>query len=88
VDGVRVLKKQTVDLMFENHLEDIGKSYGLGGRVEEGKYSWGGAAGTRFWVEQETGSYGVFMIQTWGYKAPTFDVFVKRLVGSASESPK
>ena len=80
VAEVRVLKEKSIRLMFENHLKDIGKSYGLGGKVgEEGKYSWGGAAGTQFWVHEGTGSYGVFMIQTWGYTAPTFNVFIKQL---------
>lgn len=76
VEGKRVLKAATVDLMFENHLRKIGKVYGLGGIVDgKGRYSWGGAAGTKFWVDSRGDSYGVFMIQTWGYKTPTFKVF-------------
>lgn len=78
--GKRVLKNKTVDVIFENHLKDIGKVYGLGGIVDgKGRYSWGGAAGTRFWVDRSTESYGVFMIQTWGYSAPTFGVFRKQV---------
>lgn len=76
----RVLKEKTVDLIFQNHLKDIGKAYGLGGMVDgKGRYSWGGAAGTRFWVDRANKSYGVFMIQTWGYSAPTFGVFRKQV---------
>lgn len=80
LDGVRVLKKETVDLLFKNHLEPIGKKYGLGGSVDQGKYSWGGMAGTKFWVEQGTGNYGVFMIQIFGSKPTSFRVFTKELI--------
>jgi len=91
LDGVRILKPDTVQLMAENHLKDIGKVYGLGGTVDgKGRYSWGGAAGTKFWVDPATDSYGVFMIQRWGYEAPTFDVFrehVVRAMPIEGESP-
>ena len=44
----RVLKSETVDLMFQNHLKHRMK-YGLGGAVDgEGGYGWGGANGTQF----------------------------------------
>ncbi|MEO1996661.1 MAG: serine hydrolase domain-containing protein [Planctomycetaceae bacterium] len=83
LDGQRVLKTETVDLMFQNHLRKIGKVYGLGGSVDrKGGYSWGGAAGTKFWIDTRNDCYGVFMIQRWGYKAPTYRVF-RRLVDRA-----
>lgn len=76
--GARVLRAETVDLMLQNHLKDIKKVYGLGGMVNgKGGYQWGGAAGTRFWVDTKENGYGVFMIQTWGYEAPTFGLFEK-----------
>ncbi len=54
----------------------IGKVYGLGGIVDgKGGYSWGGAAGTKFWIDTRSDCYGVFMIQTWGYNPPTYKVF-------------
>ena len=78
LNGKRVLKAGTVDLMLENHLKDIGKVYGLGGMVNgKGRYEWGGAAGTRFWVDCREGHYAVFMIQTWGYRPRTWEVFKK-----------
>ena len=78
LNGQRILKEETVNLMFKNHLKDIGKSYGLGGRVNElGRYEWGGAAGTRFWVDCGKGHYAVFMIQNWGSKPKTWDIFRK-----------
>jgi len=83
LDGKRVLKAETVDLMCQNHLRKIRKSYGLGGAVDgKGGYTWGGAAGTKFWIDRRNDCYGVFMIQTWGYKAPTYRVF-RRLVDRA-----
>ena len=75
-DGKRVLKTETVNLMFQNHLKKIGRVYGLGGTVDsKGGYRWGGAAGTKFWIDTRNDSYGVFMIQRWGYRAPTYGVF-------------
>ena len=87
--GVRILKAETVDLMLENHLEDIDKVYGLGGMVNgKGGYQWGGAAGTRFWIDTKENGYGVFMIQTWGYKAPTFGVFERHAREVLGKPPK
>ena len=80
LDGKRVLKAKTVDLMFENHLQKIGKVYGLGGKVDsKGGYSWGGAAGTKFWIDTHNDCYAVFMIQARGYKAPTYRIFRKHV---------
>jgi CubicO group peptidase (beta-lactamase class C family) len=77
-DETRILKASTVKLMSQNHLKDIGRVYGLGGSVNgKGRYSWGGAAGTGFWVDATTDTYAVFMIQRWGYKPPTYGVFKK-----------
>ena len=76
LDGKRVLKTKTVNLMFQNHLRKIGKRYGLGGVVDrKGGYRWGGAAGTRFWIDTRNDCYGVFMIQRWGYNPPTYRIF-------------
>jgi CubicO group peptidase (beta-lactamase class C family) len=77
LDGMRVLKAETVDLMFENQLPpEIGQKYGLGGGVDgEGGYSWGGANGTQFWIDRKNGLFAVFMVQTQHYKAPTYNTF-------------
>lgn len=80
LDGVRILKTETVELMFQNHLKDIDRSYGLGGQVDgDGMYFWGGAAGTKFWVDTRQQTYGVFMIQRWGYEPPTYKVFQRHV---------
>jgi CubicO group peptidase (beta-lactamase class C family) len=85
LNGVRVLKKETVDLMFENHLKLGGQKYGLGGAVDgEGGYSWGGANGTQFWINRKHKLFAVFMVQTQNYKAPTYGTF-RTLVNEAAE---
>lgn len=76
VDGVRILKPETVDLMFQNHLKIPGRKYGLGGAVDgDGGYAWGGANGTQFWIDQTNHLFAVFMVQAQRYRAPTFRVF-------------
>ena len=87
LNGERVLKESTVDEMFKNHLKDIGGVYGLGGVVGDGTYSWGGAAGTQFWVDRKNGYYAVLMIQAWGYSAPTRGAF-RRLATKAATNGK
>lgn len=85
LNGLRVLKPETVDLMFKNHLpESLGQKYGLGGAVDgEGGYSWGGANGTQFWIDHKNKLFAVFMVQTQNYKAPTYGTF-RTLVNEAA----
>jgi CubicO group peptidase (beta-lactamase class C family) len=85
LDGVRVLKPETVDVMFQNHLKpELGQKYGLGGAVDgEGGYSWGGANGTQFWLDRKNGLFAIFMVQTQLYRAPTYRTF-KTLVNEAA----
>ena len=89
LDGVRVLKPETVDLMFQNHLPPwLGQKYGLGGAVDgAGGYSWGGANGTQFWIDRENKLFALFMVQTQHYRAPTYGAFrtqVNEAAGIAS----
>lgn len=85
-NGVRVLRPDTVDLMFQNHLHDsLGQKYGLGGAVDgEGGYSWGGANRTQFWIDRTNRQFAVFLVQTQNYKAPTYGKF-RTLVNEAAE---
>jgi len=81
--GKRVLKPETVDLMFENQLKDIGQRYGLGGMVDgEGRYAWGGADGTQFWIDRKNNLFAVFMVQTQRYRSPVYNDF-RRLAAAA-----
>jgi len=76
LDGANILKPETVDLMFQNHLQGSGQKYGLGGAVDgEGGYSWGGANGTQFWLDRKNNFFAIFMVQTELYKAPTYGTF-------------
>ncbi|MEW6359932.1 MAG: serine hydrolase [Planctomycetota bacterium] len=76
LDGVRVLKAETVDLIFQNHLTVPGQKYGLGGVVDgEGSYGWGGAEGTQFRIDRKSNFFAIFMVQTQHYRAPTYPVF-------------
>lgn len=75
----RLLSRKTVQLMTSDHLGSIpgmgpGAGFGLGFAVSKapgeagmigspGEYNWGGAAGTRFWIDPQEQLIGIFMIQ-------------------------
>ncbi|NQV32435.1 MAG: serine hydrolase [Phycisphaeraceae bacterium] len=61
LDGKRLLRSDTVDMMTKNQLPKTtswnGEGFGLGfsvriteGRDDTGEYGWGGAASTHFWI--------------------------------------
>ena len=78
-DGKRLLSRKTVQLMSSDNLGTIpgmgpGSGFGLGFAVSKapgeagmmgspGEYNWGGAAGTRFWIDPQEELIGIFMIQ-------------------------
>jgi CubicO group peptidase (beta-lactamase class C family) len=78
-DGKRLLSRKTVQLMNSDNLGTIpgmgpGYGFGLGFAVSKapgeagmmgspGEYNWGGAAGTRFWIDPQEELIGIFMIQ-------------------------
>lgn len=86
LDGVRILGRKTVELMRTNHLGDVtmgrgATGFGLGfsvaldqGRIgaqgSVGTYSWGGAAGTSFWIDPVENMVGVYMVQIMGGGIP------------------
>ncbi|WCL54978.1 serine hydrolase domain-containing protein [Gimibacter soli] len=62
LDGVRILKPETVALMTENHLppsipsiSDVGQQVGFGidFAVKGGEFYWSGMANTFFWVDRD-----------------------------------
>ena len=66
-------KNQTGDLPVSWGQKGVG--FGLGFAVvldtgqtgelgSEGEYSWGGAAGTRFWIDPQEQLIGIFMVQS------------------------
>jgi CubicO group peptidase (beta-lactamase class C family) len=78
-NGKRLLSRKTVQLMSSDNLGTIpgigpGTGFGLGFAVSKapaeagmmgspGEYNWGGAAGTRFWIDPQEELIGIFMIQ-------------------------
>jgi CubicO group peptidase (beta-lactamase class C family) len=62
LDGKRLLRSETIEMMTSNQLPDTvkrggGEGFGLGfsvrlrdGRFPQGEYGWGGAASTHFWI--------------------------------------
>jgi len=78
-DGKRLLSRKTIQLMSSDNLGTIpgmgpGAGFGLGFAVSRspgeagmmgspGEYNWGGAAGTRFWIDPQEELIGIFMIQ-------------------------
>lgn len=88
--GKRLLKADTIDQMFKNQLDTVEKSssmfkFGLGFSISpQGDRGWGGAAGTRFWVNPDKKMIIVFMVQINPYNAK-FGEEVKRLTYRAME---
>ena len=78
-EGKRLLSRKTVQLMTSDHLGAIpgmsaGQGFGLGVAVNKspgeagmmgsaGEYNWGGAAGTKFWIDPQEQLIGIFMVQ-------------------------
>ncbi len=79
LNGRRLLSRKTVQLMSSDHLGSIpgmatGQGFGLGFAVNKspgetgmmgspGEYNWGGAAGTKFWIDPQEELIGIYMIQ-------------------------
>jgi CubicO group peptidase (beta-lactamase class C family) len=121
LDGVRILKPETVALMTQNHLPEgfvvttngtagvlapatrpfpfaPGMGYGIdmavaidpaasGAPVGPGTVSWGGSAGTWFWIDPANNLFFVGMIQRLGGVGPGLDAQSRTLVYQALERP-
>lgn len=121
LDGVRILKPETVVLMTQNHLPEgfvvttngtagvlapaarpfpfaPGMGYGIdmavavdpaasGSPVGPGTVSWGGSAGTWFWIDPANNLFFVGMIQRLGGVGPGLDGTSRTLVYQALERP-
>ena len=113
LDGVRILSPTTVRMMALNHLPAAVGEYapGLGfgldfsvvldpveaGGVSPGEYSWGGAAGTWFWIDPVEDLVFVGMIQQFGGRRPnvrslshrlTYQAITESEAGRGSPSPR
>ena len=88
LNGTRLLKSETVREMIKDQLPEKAArgsfKFGLGFHISpEGHYSWGGAAGTRFWVDPDKKIVGVFMVQINPYRAKEYGYQFKRVVYDA-----
>ncbi len=66
----QILKAETVETMFTNQLAGVEQSsrrfqFGLGFQIDpkRGDFAWGGAAGTRFWLNPEKQTAILYMVQ-------------------------
>ncbi len=80
LNGNRILSRKSVELMTADHMTGIkgygnGMTFGLGFAIlkdigqtgklgSPGTFDWGGAAGTKFWIDPAEGLIGVFMVQS------------------------
>lgn len=99
LDGVRILKQETVELMHSPHQKyhRDGWSYGFGfhvvtrkNRRSTGTFSGGGLAGTSFWIDPEKELIGILMTQILNNQYPfqgEFTKFVYQALIDAEESP-
>jgi len=79
LDGKRILKPETVELMFQNQMPPgaTGRPWGYGGSIQtanqptpEGSFSWFGIDGTWFWADAKNKVGFVGMIQRRGGGGP------------------
>ena len=82
LDGVRILKSETVELMrYPHHQYGKDGAFGLGfhvvtqknekdGKRSNGSFSWGGAAATTFWIDPEKELIGILMTQLLNNRYP------------------
>ena len=67
--NAQILQSETLQQMFTNQLDSIERppgrfQFGLGfAKSSRGDFAWGGAAGTRFWVNPEQQLAVIYMVQ-------------------------
>lgn len=90
LSGKKVVENTTIQQMFTNQLVDIERSpgrsfqFGLGFRISpQGDYGWGGAAGTRFWVNPDKQTAVIFMTQIMPYGNRNYGEMIRDTVYSA-----
>ena len=91
LDGARILQAATIKEMTSDQLSEtvnarFGFKFGLGFSIQaEGEYSWGGAAGTRFWINPKRNLIGIYMIQINPYGGRKYGDQMKKIVYAADE---
>ena len=103
LDGVRLLSPITVELMTRNQMPrdmpELSPGVGFGldfavvldpvaaDGISKGEYSWGGAAGTWFWIDPVEDLIFVGMIQQFGQGRPDVRSLSQRLVYQSIVEP-
>ena len=91
-EGRQIIKPGTLKKMFTNQLASIespprGFQFGLGFSISKQRagndYSWGGIAGTRFWVHPELNMVSLYMIQVNPYGQRAFGDRVRSIAYGA-----
>ena len=100
LDGTRILKPETVKFMTQNHLAPgvggPGQRFGLGfgiqppvqtskGPMGEGRWSWGGAACTYFFIDPELKITAVFATQQFPFNMQMNDQFHQMVLESVAQ---
>jgi CubicO group peptidase (beta-lactamase class C family) len=86
LDGVRILKDSTVNLILSNQLPagvnyNNGNGYGLGGSVDitTGEYGWSGAASTHFTLDRKNNMIIIVMTQYMPFDVGYAQEFIKNV---------
>jgi len=86
LDGVRILKDSTVNLILSNQLPvgvnyNNGNGYGLGGSVDisTGEYGWSGAASTHFTLDRKNNMIIIVMTQYMPFDVGYEQEFIKNV---------
>lgn len=88
LNGVRIIKKDSIVQMTTDQLGGNGRGFrfGLGFSISpEGEYSWGGAAGTRFYINPKRNLIGIYMIQINPYGGRKHGDRMKRITYAADK---
>ncbi len=90
LNGERLLKADTIKRMRTNQLDDSatrpGFKFGLGFALKpNGDFYWGGAAGTKFWINDKTKVIGIYMTQINPTRGHDFGEAFKKLVNESLE---
>jgi CubicO group peptidase (beta-lactamase class C family) len=93
--GRQIIQSATLKEMYTNQLGSTknssrGFQFGLGFRISKQKtghdYSWGGIAGTRFWVHPELNMVTLYMIQINPYGDRAYGNRVRKIAYEALEN--
>jgi len=92
--GKQIITEKSLEQMFTNQLADIAQppsqfKFGLGFAISDrGDYSWGGAAGTRFWVNPERKLAVIYMVQNKPANGPDQGAFIRDVAYSVVDSDR